>query len=176
MYYFSSPITETDADAIVMPVSLRGVLPRGSLQSKVVHTLGTEYLNEFLKQLKTRKLYPGSPTLYLHDKKFPAVINFPVEGVDAKDVWLSDIAAGLWKMFDGLRTESIATVAVPWLVRSYSWETVEGLLHRIEMIKGDVAKVRLYLYPPSDEEEDGATIRTVDPGTQDLIIDTALLR
>src|SRR5665213_2734991 len=50
MYYLDTPITDTDADAIVVPVSLRGTTQPGSLQSQVIAALGDEYLEDYLGQ------------------------------------------------------------------------------------------------------------------------------
>ena len=112
MYYLDTPITDTDADAIVVPVSLRGTTQPGSLQSQVIAALGDEYLEDYLGQLKKGHLQPGKPSLYWHnDKRFPGVINFPVENLTGREIWLSDIVRGLSAMFVGLKSEpSIAGI------------------------------------------------------------------
>lgn len=154
MYYSSNPISDTVAEALIVPVNLEGKIFDGTLQTEVLEALGENYRADFVNSLLQKQLRPGWPTIYYHDYLIPQIINFPVEGDKDRIITIKEIMAGLMKVCDTCKQDGISTVAVPWLTPDYSWDIQESLLHRIETMMNKQTGVEFWLYPPEDVEDE----------------------
>jgi hypothetical protein len=164
MLYFDEPILNTQADGIVVPVSLSGVILPG-LQQSMVDMFGEAYLEDMAGDIRRNRLGVGRPSIFIHSDNFPFVVNFPIESITKiRDLELVDMVDGIKKLFYDAKMAGMASVAVPWLGKNFSWDTQESVMNKMEMRMYQIYGVELWLYPP-DEGEDFEVCR---PGEESL--------
>lgn len=167
MYYFNSSIIDTDADSIVVPVGLDGVIKPGTLHQQVAAKLGESYREEYFKNVKKGYLHAGEPDMY-----FPmdgpwegrCVWSLPALASDATKITLPHVLRGLHSIVRWMKGEERISLALPNLCPGVlTWDTMEAVLMTFEAEEVVGTNVELWVYPElgSDTEENTEEERLV---------------
>lgn len=158
MYYFNTPMIDTDADAIVVPVNLDGVIKLGTFQHEVMRKLPEGYVKEYIKEVRDGTIRAGEPGIYIPDIGAWAgkvVFNLPALKSDSTVVNIAHVMKGMCRVLEMLKTEpNTVTLAVGHLnPDQMEWSTVEFVLSRFEEDNMLNTNVELWLYPPVEEDD-----------------------
>lgn len=155
MWYMNDPIEFTQADGVVVPVRTDGVVVIGSVQDRVASTIPIDggytnpYLDLFYREYQHGKVGPTRiPLQYYLPRGVlvgTTVFSLPSISTSKGSIVLSDIARGMVNIVRACREGKIETLAVPWVSREYSEDTMVEVLERIEEGEGE-GRVEVWLY------------------------------
>lgn len=161
MYYFNSSIIDTDADAVVVPVNVDGVIKPGTLHYQIAAKLPEGYREEYFHNIHKGYLHAGEPDMYFPDMgpwEGRCVWNLPALPSVSTQVTLPHVMRGLERIMRFMKSEDRITMAIPHLCPgTMSWETMEYVLEEFEANEVVGTNVELWLYPepgPEGVEED----------------------
>ena len=167
MYYFDTSILDTDADVVVVPVSVDAVIKPGTLHHAVAAKLPESYRAEYFTNVRKGILHAGEPDLYFPEHgswQNRAVWNLPALASLSTTITLPHVMRGLAKIVRFMQCEEHLSIAVPHLCPDVlSWETMEYVLGTFEAEEVLGKNLELWLYPPyesaeREEEEDNQVL------------------
>jgi hypothetical protein len=154
MLYLNQPIITSEAEILIVPCGLDGLIEPDTLQWDVSQFYGVSYDKEFHEDLEAEMIEVGKPGMYKNPDTDQIVINFPIRDAAGNGIILTEIISQMREITQFVaQSKSITTIAVPPLGKDYSWEHVENMCQRFENLYGDRG-VEFWLYPPDDVEDE----------------------
>lgn len=159
MLYFNTPIHESTASAIFVPVSVDAVIKPGTLHWEMADRLPEEFRRGYYRECRDERLVRGRATVFIPDIgpwKDRAVLTAPGLQSTSKLITVMDAMRGIARAARLCRLMDIPTLAIghpcPDLA---SWETMEDLIIQFEEeeLEQD-GRVELWLYPPEEDESE----------------------
>lgn len=149
-YYFSTDITRTAAEAILVPI-----FPgkKGELQDWCELVFREDYIDDLQEERRPgHNLDLGLPTVYVPERFGKVIFNFPVEKSESIDR-LKRFMEATRTLFSMAESYHITSVAIGNFEKHLPWSLVETILLKQEQYR-DEQSVELWLYPPWDDEDE----------------------
>lgn len=155
MYFSSTDIYQTGAEAIVVPVRL-GSQHITQLQQRVIEQCGDDYVEDLMDDIHHGNLSKDLPSFYVpaKDSSHLMVINFPIPvnkytpGVD-----LSDLIVNFRALFAMCENWHIGSFAVGDLENGLGWDQLETIVMRMESSR-ITPTVEVWYHPPVEKDDD----------------------
>ena len=153
MIYLSSPILDSGADVILLPVSLSGRVFPGSLQEAIYKLRGDEYLQECLDDIENDLIHVGTPG-FINTEDGPLLLHIPVYDKNEAPLSLTDVLAAVREaILFVVGSSTLCTIAVPTMGGEFSWDTWEGIYERMDILYAERG-IELQIFSEENDEEE----------------------
>lgn len=155
MYFSTSDIYSTPAEAMVVPIRL-GTNKITPLQKRVIDLCGKDYIMDLMEDIKHGSLATELPSFYIPPKGVSSliVINFPipVEKTKPGDD-LSDMIVNFRALFGMCEAWNIRSFALGVLGNGVGWDQLEDIVMRMEATRL-AQMVEVWYHPPREKDDD----------------------
>lgn len=170
MIYLNTSIINTTADVLIVPCSMSGKILPG-LQTAIANKYGKDYEEEFASDVENSLVKVGNPGIFKGEGDSLIILHIPVSFSNESPVLLSDLMSGLREAMGFMAgSEELRSVAIGPMGDTYSWDTLEGICERLEMIYGDKG-IEFVMYPSqTDEDEEDEELSDAATAVVELMV------